>query len=109
MKNIFYSAPFSFDDQDADVSEFVKKYFESFSQMPLSGSAAAYTSVYILSEAIKKAGNTGKDAIISAIKENELDSITGRIKFDQDNNPRTNVYVIQIKGGEYTTYKKMSL
>jgi branched-chain amino acid transport system substrate-binding protein len=109
MKNIFYSAPFSFDDLDDEVREFVRKYFESFSQMPLSGSAAAYTSVYILSEAIKKAGNTGKDAVISAMKEIEIDTITGHIKFDQDNNPRANVYVIQIKGGEYTTYKKMSL
>ncbi|MDR2952223.1 MAG: ABC transporter substrate-binding protein [Treponema sp.] len=109
MKNVFYSAPFSFDDRDADVGGFVKKYFETYSQMPLSGSAAAYTSVYILAEAIKKAGNTGKDALISAMKENELDVITGHIKFDSDNNPRTNVYVIQIKGGEYSTYKKMSI
>jgi len=109
MKNIFYSAPFSFDDHDADVSEFVKKYFEAFSQMPLSGSAAAYTSLYILSEAIKKAGNTDRTALVRAIKENELDAIMGHIKFDEDNNPRANVYIIQIKGGEYATYKKMSL
>jgi len=109
MKNIFYSAPFSFDDHDADVSEFVRKYFEAFSQMPLSGSAAAYTSLYILSEAIKKAGNTGKDSLVRAIKENEIDAITGHVKFDEDNNPRANVYIIQIKGGEYATYKKMSL
>ena len=109
MKNIFYSAPFSFDDHDADVSEFVKKYFEAFSQMPLSGSAAAYTSLYILSEAIKKAGNTDRTALVRAIKENEIDAIIGHIKFDEDNNPRANVYIIQIKGGEYATYKKMSL
>jgi branched-chain amino acid transport system substrate-binding protein len=109
MKKIFYSAPFSFDDHDIDVSEFVRNYFEAFSQMPLSGSAAAYTTVYILSEAIKKAGNTGKDALVSALKEIDINTITGRISFDQDNNPRTNVYIIQLKGGEYTTYEKMSL
>jgi len=50
-----------------------------------------------------------QDALVTAIKENEIDSITGHIKFDEDNNPRANVYIIQIKGGEYTTYKKMSL
>jgi branched-chain amino acid transport system substrate-binding protein len=109
MENVYYSAPFSFDDKDADVSEFVRKYFDSFSQMPLSGSAAAYTSIYILSEAIKKAGNTDKDDIISAVKANELDLITGRLKYDENNNPRTNVYVIQIKGGEYSTYEKLGL
>jgi len=109
MKNVYYSAPFSFDDQDKDVVRFVRSYFDAFSQMPLSGSAAAYTCVYILSEAIKKAGSAKKDAFVSAIKENELDSIIGRIRFDENNNPRTNVYIIQIEGGEYSTYEKLSL
>jgi len=109
MKNVYYSAPFSFDDQDKDVLRFVRNYFDAFSQMPLSGSAAAYTCVYILSEAIKKAGSAEREAVISAIKENEVDSIIGRIRFDENNNPHTNVYVIQIKGGEYSTYEKLSL
>jgi len=109
MKNVYYSTAFSYDDQDAKVVQFVREYFDSFSQMPLSSSASAYTCVYILSQAIEKAGNAGKDAIISAIKENELDSIIGRIKFDGNNNPRTNVYIIHLEGGEYSTYEKLSL
>jgi branched-chain amino acid transport system substrate-binding protein len=109
MKNVYYSAPFSFDDQDANVVKFVRDYFDCFSQMPLSGSATAYTCVYILSEAIKKAGGIDKDAFVSAIKENEIDSITGHIRFDENNNPHTNVYIIHLKGGEYSTYEKLRL
>jgi len=109
MKNVYYSAPFLFDDQDDDVVQFVRKYFDCFSQMPLSGSATAYTCVYILSEAIKKAGSADKDALISAIKENELDSITGHIRFDENNNPHTNVYIIHLEGGKYSTYEKLRL
>jgi len=109
MKNIYYSAPFSFDDQDANVVKFVRDYFDCFSQMPLSGSATAYTCVYILTEAIKKAGGVDKDAFVSAIKENEIDSITGHIRFDENNNPHTNVYIIHLKGGEYSTYEKLRL
>jgi len=109
MENVFYSAPFSFDDRDEGVSEFVRNYFQSFSQMPLSSSAAAYTSVYILSEAIRKAGSTKKDAIISAMREIELDVITGHINFDENNNPHINVYVIRIKGGRYSMHEKLSL
>jgi len=108
-KNAYYSAAFSFDDQDAKVVQFVRKYFDCFSQMPLSGSASAYTCMYILAEAIKKAGNANKDAIISAIKENEVDSIIGRIRFDENNNPHTNVYIIHLKDGEYSTYEKLRL
>jgi branched-chain amino acid transport system substrate-binding protein len=77
--------------------------------MPLSGSATAYTCVYILAEAIRKAGNTDRDNIISAMKANELNLITGYLKFDENNNPRTNVYIIQIKDGVYATYEKLSL
>jgi branched-chain amino acid transport system substrate-binding protein len=108
MKNVFYSATFSFDDPDEEVAKFVRSYYDSFSQMPISGSATAYTCVYILAEAIKKAGNTGKDNIISAMKTNELDLITGHLKFDENNNPRTNVYVIQIKDGVYSMFEKLS-
>jgi len=107
MKHVFYSAPFSFDDKDEEVTRFVRNYFGSYSQMPLSGSATAYTCVYILAEAIEKAGNTNKEDIVSAIKANEFNTIIGRIKFDENNNPRTNVYVIQIAGGEYSTYQKI--
>jgi len=109
MDNVYYSAPFSFDDEDEIVAQFVRNYFRSFSQMPLTGSATAYTSIYILAEAIKKAGNTESDDIISAIKSNELDMITGRIRFDENNNPRPNVYILQIKSGIYATYEKMGL
>jgi len=109
MNNAYYSAPFSFDDQDAKVTRFVRKYFDYFSQMPLSGSASAYTGVFILADAIKRAGSTDKNAVISAMKETDLDSIIGRLRFDENNNPHTNVYIIQIKGGEYSTYEKISL
>jgi branched-chain amino acid transport system substrate-binding protein len=109
MENAYYSAPFCFDDKDETVSQFVRNYFTSFSQMPLTGSATAYTCVYILAEAIKKAGNTESGDIVAAIKSNELDMITGRIKFDENNNPRQNVYILHIKGGIYATYEKMSL
>jgi len=109
MKNVYYSAPFSFDDQDEKVVQFVREYFDCFSQMPLSGSATAYTCVYILTEAIKKAKGTDKDAFVTAIKENIIDSITGHIQFDEDNNPHTNVYIIHLKGGEYSTYEKLRL
>jgi len=109
LKNVFYSAQFSFDDKDARVTRFVRKYFDAFSQMPLSGSATSYTCVNILSEAIKKAGSIEKSAIISAIKKNEFDTIIGRIRFDGNNNPHTNVYIIHIKDGEYSTYGILNL
>ena len=109
MKNVFYTAPFSFDDRDEDVTQFVRSYFGTFSQMPLSGSASAYVCVYILAEAMEKAGNTNWDDIVSAMKIIDTEMITGRMRFDENNNPHSNVYIIHIEGGVYSTYQKLSL
>ena len=109
MRNVFYSAHFSFDDPDEDAARFVRNYFRTFSQMPLSGSAAAYTCVYLLADAVRRAGKTDADDVISAMKESDLEAITGRINFDENNNPQPNIYFIQIKGGMYSAYQKFSL
>jgi branched-chain amino acid transport system substrate-binding protein len=107
MLNVYYSAPFSFDDPDEEVVTFVRNYFDSFSQMPLAGSASAYTSVYLMANAIEKAGNTNWNDIVSAMKATELDTILGRISFNENNNPYINAYVIQIKDGQYSAFKKL--
>jgi branched-chain amino acid transport system substrate-binding protein len=107
-KRVYYTTPFSFDDSDPKVEKFVRNYFSTFAQMPLAGSACAYTSMYILAEAIKKSGNTKHDNIVLAMKENEFHTIIGYVKFDKDNNPHTNVYVIQIRDGIYSVYEKMT-
>ena len=109
MENVYYSAPFSFDDPDEKVSRFVRNFLDFFAQMPLTASATAYTCVYILAEAITKAGKTDWDAIVSVMRESQFDTITGRIEFDENNNPYISVYVIQIKGGVYSTREKLSL
>jgi branched-chain amino acid transport system substrate-binding protein len=109
VKNIFYTSTFSPDDKDEKVANFTRNHFNTFAQMPMSGTAAAYSSVYIIAEAINLTGNTSKDVMIIAIKANQLDMITGKIVFDQNNNPRTNVYIIRIDGGVYSTYEKLSL
>ncbi|MCL2042761.1 MAG: ABC transporter substrate-binding protein [Treponema sp.] len=109
MERVFYSAPFSFDDETPQVVQFVRDYFSSFSQMPLTGSATAYTCVYILAEAIAIAGSTNRDDIVSAMKTMELETLLGKIRFDENNNPQINVYAIQIRDGQYSTFEKMSL
>ena len=109
LKNVYYTSTFSFDDDDPEVVRFVRDYFNLYSQMPLSGSATAYTCVYILVEAINMTGYTTKDVLIYSLKATELNTITGRIKFDNNNNPRTNVYIIKTEGGIIATYEKLSL
>ncbi|MCL2093878.1 MAG: ABC transporter substrate-binding protein [Treponema sp.] len=109
MENVYYTAPFSYDDPDEKISDFVKNYYSLFGQMPLAGSATAYTSLYLLSSAIEKAGSTSWPEIIAAMKSQETDTILGTIQFDENNNPYINVYIIQIKEGQYSAYDRISL
>ncbi|MEW6666635.1 MAG: ABC transporter substrate-binding protein [Thermodesulfobacteriota bacterium] len=47
------------------------------------GPAPAYESVYILAEAIERAGKLGPDAIVAEIKKTDRKGVMGRIKFDE--------------------------
>jgi len=109
VKKAYFANHFSFDDKDEEAAAFVRNYFKNFLQLPLSAPASSYTCVYILSEAIKLAGSTNKDAVISAIKANEPEQITGTIKFDQNNNPHINVYIMRTEGRTCSTFKKICL
>ena len=58
-------------------------------------------------QAIKEAGSTDSDAIITAMKNIEYEGVTGSITFDDNNNPIKTVSIILIKDGEYTLFTKM--
>jgi branched-chain amino acid transport system substrate-binding protein len=108
-QSVYYSSSFSSDDNDPAVNEFIKDYFMNFSQMPLTSAATAHTVVHILAEAIENAGNTNSADIVAAMRAGEFDTVTGMITFDENNNPRTYVYVIEIKHGIYSMREKLSI
>ncbi len=47
------------------------------------GIAPSYESVYILAEAIERAGSVDADAIVSEMEKTDRDGVMGRIKFDE--------------------------
>ena len=49
------------------------------------GPAPAYESVYILAEAIERAGSLDPDAVVAQIKKTDRMGIMGRIRFDEGN------------------------
>jgi branched-chain amino acid transport system substrate-binding protein len=107
--NVYYPSPFSFDDGDEEVVRFVRSYFNTYSQLPLSSSATSYASLYVLAQAIENAQSTRRPQIIASMKETDIQTIIGHIKFDESNNPHPNVYILQIVGGVYSTFEKLSL
>ncbi|MCX5862747.1 MAG: ABC transporter substrate-binding protein [Desulfomonile sp.] len=63
--------------------DYLKKYGEPMEAGH--GPAPSYDSVYILAEAIERAGTLDPDAVVAEIKKTDRQGVIGRIKFDQGN------------------------
>jgi len=67
--------------------EFYQKYKKTYGKALQAGHgpAPAYESVYILAEAIERAGSLDPDAIVAEIQKTDRMGVMGRIKYDQGN------------------------
>ena len=67
--------------------QFYNLYREKYGTAPQSGHgpAPAYDSVYILAEAIERAGSLDPDKIVAELKKTDRKGVIGKIKFDDGN------------------------
>jgi branched-chain amino acid transport system substrate-binding protein len=67
--------------------EFYDKYKKTFGKEIQGGHgiAPAYESVYILAEAIERAGSLDPDAIVAELKKTDRSGVMGRIRYDEGN------------------------
>ena len=67
--------------------EFYNKYEKSYGKALQAGHgpAPAYESVYILAEAIERAGSLDPDAIVAELKKTDRKGVMGRIRYDEGN------------------------
>ena len=71
----------------AKSQEFYNKYKNTFGKEIQGGHgiAPAYESVYILAEAIERAGSLDPDAIVAELKKTDRNGVMGRIRYDEGN------------------------
>ena len=60
-----------------------------------------YDTMYILADAIERAGSTDADAIIQALSETEYAGLTGTTTFDEDRNPVRESVITTFENGNY--------
>jgi branched-chain amino acid transport system substrate-binding protein len=71
----------------APAKQFYEAYLKKFG-VPMEaghGPAPSYDSVYILTEAIERAGSLDPDKVVDEIKKTDRKGVIGRIKFDETN------------------------
>jgi branched-chain amino acid transport system substrate-binding protein len=86
--------------------EFVEAYKAKYGSDPDQFAAQAYAGVYILTEAIKKAGSKDSTAIRNALAGiRDLDTVLGKFSFDQGRNPIHAPIVQVIKNGKFQLFQ----
>ena len=107
IENSYFTNHFSMQDESQKIQNFIKAYKDAYKEDPSAFSALGYDAVYMVKEAIEKAGSTEKQAIVDALKGIEYDGITGYLTFDENNNPVKAVTILKIQNGEYVFDSKI--
>ena len=96
-----FSNHFAIDSNDKRVKEFVDKFKKANKEDPSAFSALSYDTVYLLKQAMEEAKSEENDKVVEKIKNIEFDGITGKFKFNKDNNPIKSASIMEIKDGNY--------
>jgi branched-chain amino acid transport system substrate-binding protein len=110
-ENVFFTTHALMDAQGGTegIKKFIAAYNKEYSHDPENAFAAlGYDTMYLIADAIKRAGSTDAEAITKAIKETKnFPGITGSITYGDSNVPQKGVTVIAIKDGKFTLGAEM--
>lgn len=92
----FYSNHYAVDAKDDAVQKFVADFKAKYNENPNSFAALGYDSVYMLRDAIEKAGSLENEAIRDALEKTNGDYVTGRLTFDAKHNPIKSAVMLEL-------------
>jgi branched-chain amino acid transport system substrate-binding protein len=109
--NGFYSNHYAADSTDPKVVNFVKAYQAKFGSVPVSFAALGYDSMYLIKDAIVKAGSLDSTAIKDALAKTSGAYLTGNLSFDAKRNPVKSAVMVELvkKDGKLATVYKTTV
>ncbi|WP_428769156.1 ABC transporter substrate-binding protein [Treponema sp. HNW] len=108
----FYSDHYASDSSDPRVKRFVDAYTKQYGSTPVSFAALAYDCVYLLKDAVEKAGTTSDTAAIrDALAKTNGSYVTGNLTFDANRNPIKSAVMMELvkKDGKLTAVYKATV
>lgn len=107
MNGCYYSTHFSAQNTDPVVVDFVKKYEARWGgEQPGAFAALGYDSVYVLVDAIKRAGTTQEPQLRDALAATKnIRGVTGVTTLDADRNASKPATIIAIRDGKLQFFK----
>ena len=94
--NGYYSNHYAEDSDSPAVQKFVGSFKAKYNKSPNSFAALGYDSVYMLKDAILKAGTTDGEKVRAAFETTDGDYVTGHITFDEKRNPVKSAVMLEI-------------
>ena len=109
IEGAYFLTGFSAEADDPIVRQFVENYRARHGEVPNMFSAQAYDAAKILVAALERTiaetdylpgSDPFKTALIARMAETDLYGVTGRITFDELNNPEKSAIILRVTGGE---------
>ncbi|MDR2808709.1 MAG: ABC transporter substrate-binding protein [Spirochaetaceae bacterium] len=110
--NGFYSDHYASDSTDPKVVNFVKAYQAKYNSVPVSFAALGYDSLYMIKDAIIRAGSTEAAAVRDALLKTNGSYVTGNLTFDTKRNPIKSAVMMEVvknSSGKLTTVYKTTV
>ena len=94
--NGYYSNHYAADSDSPVVQKFVSAFEKKYNAKPNAFATLGYDSMYMLKDAIIKAGTTDAAKVRAALEATDGDYVTGHIKFDSKRNPIKSAVMIKM-------------
>ncbi|RME47105.1 MAG: hypothetical protein D6791_06645 [Chloroflexi bacterium] len=85
------------------VPDFSRRFREKYGYLPQYHSAEAYTALHVAADALRRAGTLTRPAVRDALRNTNLTTIFGDIRFDEHGQNHHPMLVTQIINGQFVT------
>ncbi|MET3697607.1 branched-chain amino acid transport system substrate-binding protein [Bacillus oleivorans] len=103
---LIVATPWFTGNESEKVQEFVTAYKEEYGKEPDQFAAQAYDGLYIVAEALKKAGEADRDKLRDALAETkDFEGVLGTISFDEEGDVVMDPIVLTIQDGAFGIYE----
>lgn len=100
----YYTSGFDKNSSDENVKKFVKAYTEKYNSEPNMFAAFAYDSVFVMMEAMERAGTTEAAKVNAELAKTDYKKgVAGAFKYDKKHNPIKEMVIVGFENGQYVT------
>jgi branched-chain amino acid transport system substrate-binding protein len=105
-EGLIVATPWFGDKDDPKVKAFVERYTKTFGKKPDQFAAQAYDGLYVMAEALRRAGKADRAAVRDALAGiRNFDGVLGRFSFTKDGDVSMEPSVLMVRDGKFQLFR----